>query len=84
MTYTTEYYYAPRYEWSNSNQHGDTFKRLPSKKINVVKLSCKRDNASDLEDLVVLSHTLNVPVRYDFAEGRAHISIMSCEAVMSL
>ena len=84
MTYTTEYYYASRYEYTNSNQHGQRFKKIASKKINVVKLSCKRDNASDLEDLAILSHTLNIPVHYDFEEGQVYIRIMSGEAVMQL
>lgn len=82
MTYTTEYYYLTQYEWSSSNQHGDRFKKKPSKRINVVKLSCKRDNASDLEDLIIIGHTLNVPVHYDFREGQGYIRIMSGEAVM--
>lgn len=84
MTYTTEYYYVPRYEYASSNQFGDRFKRTASKKINVAKLSCKRDNASDLEDLIVLGHTLNVPVHYDFTKNIAFIRIMSGEAVMQL
>lgn len=84
MTYTTEYYYAPRYEYTSSNQHGERYKRKASKQINMVKLSCKRDNAGELEDLVILSHTLNVPVHYDFEGGTAYIRIMSGEAVMQL
>ena len=82
MTYTTEYYYAPRYEYTSTNQHGSRYKKVASKRINVVKFSCKRDNASDLEDLVVLSHTLDVPVHYDFKDNTAYIRIMSSEAVM--
>ena len=82
MTYTTEYHHAPRYEFTTCNQHGERFKRVAPKRINVVKLSCKRDNASDLEDLVVLSHTLNVPVHYDFKAGQVYIRIMSGEAVI--
>jgi len=84
MTYTTEYYYAPRYEYTSSSQYGVRYKKVASKKINVVKLSCKRDDASDLEDLVVLSHTLGVPVHYDFKAGQAYIRIMSSEAVSGL
>ena len=34
MTYTTEYYYAPRYEYASTNQHGNRFKRVLAKKIN--------------------------------------------------
>ena len=84
MTYTTEYYYAPRYEYTSSSQYGVRYKKVASKKINVVKLSCKRDNASDLEDLVILSHTLDVPVHYDFKAAQAYIRIMSSEAVPRL
>lgn len=84
MTYTTEYYHCPRYEYTHSNQHGCRYKKVASKQLNVVKLSCKRNNASDLEDLIVLGHTLNVPVHYDFKEGRVYIRIMSGEAVMQL
>lgn len=84
MTYTTEYYHVPRYEYTCTNQYGDRFKRVAPKKINVVKLSCKRNNASDLEDLVIFGHTLDVPVHYDFEKGEVFIRIMSGEAVTSL
>jgi len=84
MTYTTTYHYAPRYEYTSSNQHGARFKKVASKKINVVKLSCKKDNASELEDLIVLGHTLNVPVHYDFKNGNAYIEIMSADVVRQL
>lgn len=81
MIYTTGYYYAPRYEYTNSNQHGDRFKRVSSKRINMVKLACKRDNASDLENLIILGHTLDVPVHYDFENNQAYIEIMSADKV---
>ncbi len=84
MRYATEYYYAPHYKHTSSNQYGSRYKRVASKQIKVVKLSCKRDDTSDLEDLVVLGHTLSVPVHYDFKENRAFIKIMSGEAVMQL
>lgn len=81
MKYITGYYYDPRYEYVSTNQHGDRFKKVSSKKINVVRLSCKRGNASDLEDLIVLGHTLNIPVHYNFEESQAYIEIMSADAV---
>lgn len=85
MTYLTEYYYIPRYEYTNRNQHGDRFKKVTPQRINVVKISCKRDNASDLEDLIILGHTLNVPVHYDdFEKVVVFIRIVSGEAVMRL
>ena len=82
MTYTTEYYYAPRYEYTTTNQYGNRYKKITSKKINIVKISCKRNDAPDLGDLVLFSHTLNVPVHYDFEDGTAFIRLMSGEAVM--
>ena len=84
MKYQTEYYYAPRYEYVNSNQHGARYKKVASKRINMVKLSCKRDNASGLEGLALLSHALNVTVHYDFEDGTVYIRIVSGEAVMQL
>jgi len=84
MIYETNYYYAPRFKYANRNQHGTRYKKINSKQINVVALSCERTNTSDLEDLVVLSHTLNVPVHYDFKTNRAYIKLMSAEAVKKL
>ena len=81
MTYSTTYYYASTYKYVSSNQHGERFKQGDSERINVVRLACKRDNASDLEDLVVLGHTLNVPVHYEFKTNQAFIEIMSADAV---
>ena len=81
MIYLTGYFYLSHYESAGCNQHGERFKRKSSKQIVTVKLSCKRNNASDLEDLIILGHTLNVPVHYDFKEGRACIAIQSAEAV---
>ncbi len=81
MKYVTSYYHVPRYEYVSCNQHGARYKIKPSKRINVVQISCKRDNSSAMEDLILLGHTLDVPVHYDFDESRAHIEIMSAEAV---
>lgn len=84
MMYLTEYYYAPRYEFTSRNQHGSRYKKISSKRINVVKLSCKSDNVVALIDLIALGHTLDVPVHYDFKGGTAYIKIMSGQAVMQL
>ena len=84
MIYTTKYYYASRYKYTGSNQHGSRFKRASSKRINVARLSCSRTNASDLEDLIVLGHTLNILVHYDFEANRAYIEIMSAETVRGI
>ena len=81
MTYISGYYYAPHYEFTNRNQHGERFKRISSKQLCTLELSCERTNASDLEDLIIFSHTLNTPVHYDFDANRASIKIMSAQAV---
>ena len=81
MKYSASYFHVPRYEYVSCNQHGARYKKKPPKKINVVSLSCERTDAVDIEDLIILGHTLNVPVHYDFDENRAYIEIMSAEAV---
>ena len=81
MTWTTGYYYAPRYEYVSCNQHGDRFKRKASKRLSIAKLSCKTDDESGLTRLVLMSHTLGVPVHYDFEDHTAFIEVMSSDAV---
>lgn len=84
MTYTTSYYYIPQYERTSSNQHGNRFKQIAMKRVNVVKLSCKRTCAISLEDLIILGHTLKVPVHYNFDDNTVYIEIMSSEAVREI
>ena len=84
MTYSTGIYYAPRYSYVSSNQYGDRYKRLTSKKVNMTRLTANRNDASDLEDLVVLGHSLNVPVHYDFDKNQAYIEVMSADIVRGL
>ena len=81
MTWETGYYYAPRYEYVSCNQHGDRFKREASKRLSVAKLSCETNNATDLKRLILMSHTLNVPVHYNFDDHTAFIEVMSSDAV---
>ena len=81
MKYLSKYYYLDRYEFTSRNQHGARFKKKAAKQIRSLEISCKRDNASDLEDLIVLGHMLNVPVHYSFKEGKAFIELMSRDAI---
>ena len=81
MTYETGYYYAPQYKYTGTNQHGDRFKSVPSKKIIVGKLSCKCNDTDELKQLILLSDRLRVPVRYDFEEQMAYIELMGADAV---
>ena len=81
MTWVTGYYYAPRYEYVSCNQHGDRFKRKASKKLSVARLGCKLSDATALSRLVLLSHSLDVPVHYDFEDHEAYIKVMGADAV---
>lgn len=82
MTYETRYFYVPRYEYANRNQHGDRYKRKESKKVNVAKISCGHKSATEMSDLIALGHTLNAPVHYDFKNHRAYLKLMSHDAVL--
>lgn len=81
MRYETEYYYAPQYEYTGTNQHGGRFKRAPGKQIIVARLKCRSDDADGLKQLVLLSDRLQVPVRYDFENQLAYIELMSADTV---
>ena len=81
MTWETEYYYVPRYEYVSCNQYGDRFKRKANKRLSVAKLSCEATNVSDMKRLILMSHTLGVPVHYDFEDHTAYIEVMSSDAV---
>jgi hypothetical protein len=71
----------PQYECVNCNQHGARFKKKTSKRLNIARLSCKRTDASDLSRLILLSHSLNVPVHYDFEDQEAYIEVVSADVV---
>lgn len=82
MNWTKEYAYIPQYKFTSTNQHGDRFKRISSKKLSIAHISCKKDDVVGLLKLILLSHTLDVPVRYDFEdEQEAYIEVISEEAL---
>ena len=82
MQWTKEYVYIPKYKYTSSNQYGDRFKRLPSERLSIARLSCKPTDTDGLKKLILLSHTLDVPVRYDFeGEQEAYIEVVSGEAL---
>ena len=81
MIWETGYYYAPRYKYVSCNQHGDRFKRKGSKRLSIAKLSCKHSDAAGMSHLILMSHSLDVPVHYDFKDHTAYIEVMSSDAV---
>lgn len=80
MIWTKDYEHLLQYQYVSSNQHGNRYKIDSSKRLNVATLSCET-NSSEIETLILLSHTLNVPVHYDFEDHTAYIEVMSADAV---
>lgn len=81
MTWEKEYIYIyiPQYEWTSINQHGNRFKRTGTKRLSVAKISCKTSDTGGAQKLILLSDTLDTPVRYNFNKQEAYIRIVSHE-----
>lgn len=70
---------VPRYKFTSCNQHGDRYKYTGQKRLSVAKISCKTSDADGIQKLILLSHTLDAPVRYDFEDHEAYIEVVSNE-----
>ena len=83
MTWTETYLYIPKYEYVSTNQHGDRYKRIGTKRIHCAKLSTNTDSAGSMTQLILLSHHLNVPVHYDFETDpqTAYIEVVAKEGI---
>lgn len=81
MTWSKKFSYLTQYEYTNSNQHGDRFKRKTSKRISIARLEADYDNPTDLQTLILLSHNLDVPVHYDYKSNKAWIEVAGQEAI---
>ena len=81
MKWLKNYIYVRQYEYVSTNQHGDRYKKIRNKQIPTATLSCNTNDSQNIEILILLSHTLDIPVRYDFSEGEASIKVMGSEAV---
>jgi len=81
MIWDKTYNHQPRYEHTSTNQHGQRFKQTCSKVLNVARLSCKNTDNEDMRTLVLLGHTLGVPVHYDFDKHICFIEVMSADVV---
>lgn len=81
MKWTKEYLYMLRYKFVSCNQHGDRFKRVGQKELSVANISCELNDITGMSRLILLSHTLDTPVRYDFDEQEAYIKVVSKEAL---
>jgi hypothetical protein len=81
MIWSKTYHYLPRYEYTSTNQHGVRYKKVESKRVSVATLNAVTDDASELQRLILLSHHLDVPVRYDFKDHKAFIQVVGKEAL---
>ena len=82
MTWIKNYKYIIQYEYVSTNQHGDRYKRTGTKQVSVARISCERTDTVGLLKLILLSHTLDVPVRYDFNdEQEAYIEVIGKESI---
>lgn len=84
MQWEQQFKWLSQYEFASTNQHGDRYKlKGRSKRLSVANLTAKITDACDLERLILLSHHLNVPVRYDFSTDphTAYINVVGEEVL---
>jgi len=80
MTWLKDYLYLSQYKFVSTNQHGDRFRSVKQKRVTVARLSCERTDTEGMLKLILLSDTLDAPVRYDFkGKQEAYIEIVSAE-----
>lgn len=86
MEWSKEFINLAQYEYASTNQHGDRFKKICSKQIPVVVLTAECNEASDLRELILFSHHLNLPVHYDFktTPQTAYIRLVGRESLSGL
>ncbi len=66
MTWEKTFYYIPQYEFVSSNQHGMRYKRIGDRKLSCARLTANVVDTRDLQQLILLSHHLDLPVHYGF------------------
>lgn len=82
MKWDKEYFYKPQFEFASSNQHGMRFKRVGNKRCSIAIISCERTDVAGMLKLILLSNTLDIPVRYDFnGDQEAYIKVVGREAL---
>ncbi len=86
MLWTKRKEYLSQYEHTSINQHGHRYKRGVPKPISMATLSCPVNDpkrVADMQTLILLSHHLDLPVRYDFSVDPhiAYIEVIGAEAL---
>ncbi len=84
MTWEKIDIYIPKYEYVSTNQHGDRYRRVTTKRIDGVRLTTDVGDAKNLRDLILFSHFLKLPVHYDFKTDpqTAYIEVIGREAIL--
>ena len=83
MKWGQQYKWLSQYKRTSRNQYADRYKLNGNKRVSVAVLTAKTNNAIDLLKLILLSHHLDVPVRYDFNTDphTAYIKVVGEEAL---
>lgn len=82
MNWIKKYMAVKQYEFTSVNQYGSRYKQNGFKRISVAHISCEPTDAAGMKKLILLSHTLDVPIRYDFEDDQeAYIEVVSGEAL---
>ena len=83
MTWNKEFIYVSQYQHTSGMHMSERFKVIGQKRMSVAVLAADISDASDLQDLVLLSDFLDVPVRYNFKSKpqTAFIKIVGAEDV---
>jgi len=84
MQWNKEFLFKSQYECAGSNQYGVRYKISASKRFSVANISCETNDSGGLLKLILLSHTLDVPVHYDFKEHKAFIKVVSADKLRAL
>ena len=84
MKWSSNYIYIPQYKHTSTNQYGNRYKKVSSKRLDRTCLIAEVGDAADLKRLILLSHHLNTPVRYDFSTEpqTAYIHVVSAEQIL--
>lgn len=83
MNWNKKFKWIDKFKFASTNQYGDRYKQVNAKRLSVARLTANRNDLSDLQRLILLSHHLDVPVHYDFDTDpqTAYIEVIGAEAV---
>ena len=81
MQWEKTFTYVQTYEVTSSNQHGARYRQAGTKRLSAARLTAETTNATNMRTLILLSHHLDTPVRYDFSTDpqTAYIEVVSEE-----